>query len=81
MVGNIYFYSVPTCGGSFRIATTADFGECQYAQNVLKRKSLTEIRKIIGYGVDDRGSIRIGGMHDNTGSWTHSTNQKLGLLP
>jgi len=50
-------------------------------QNVLKRTSLTEIRKITGYGVDDRGSIHNEGMHDNTGSWTHSTNQKLGLLP
>jgi hypothetical protein len=89
VVGNIYFYSVPTCGGNFRIANTADVGECQCArhnstnflihakQDVLKRMSLTEIRKISGYGVDDRGSIHNDGMHDNTGSWTHSTNQKL----
>lgn len=95
VVGNIYFYSVSTCGGNFRFATRLTsgnvsmhniqyefFSRCVHAkQNVLKRMSLTEIKKIIGYGVDDRGPIRNGGMHDNTGSWTHSTNQKLGLLP
>ena len=58
------------------------FSRCIHAeQNVLKRMSLTEIRKITGYGVDDRGSFHNEGMHDNTGSWTHSNNQKFGLLP
>jgi len=68
--GNVSMYDI----------TVLSFSRCIHAKHdVLKRVSLREIRKVTGYGVH-RGSIHNEGMHDNTGSWTHSTNQKFALL-
>jgi hypothetical protein len=85
IVGNINFYSIPNSNYCWRrgksVCTTYSTNFQSVYSRKTKRVSLTEIRKITAYGVDDRGSIRNWDTHGNAVSWTHSTNLKLGLCP